>query len=147
MKDETVFMEERHIGACAQLFVRVFAAGPWCEPWTEAVAAERLGQVLETSGGMGLVWYEEGKVTGFLLGLVEAYYTGRVFHLKEMCVAIERQRRGVGKMMMARLEVELGRVGIGEVYLQTWKHSGAEAFYRRMGFRGSRRTVLMVRRW
>ena len=57
------------------------------------------------------------------------------FHLKEMCVAPNAQRRGLGGKLIAELEQYLLRQGISRVFLETGHSAPARTFYERHGYK------------
>ena len=108
-------------------------------------ARDRLAEVLATPGAYGLVRLNK-ETEAFVIGYGEQGYDGRVFYIKEMCVASSLQRRGVGTALMHKLEQALSGNGYGHVYLLTHRDGPAEAFYAKRGYRTSKRTVVMSRR-
>lgn len=130
------------IAACARLFVDVFTAEPWCEPWSETAACARLREVGDTPGALGVVC-REGEVLAFAAGYAETSYSGKVFYVKEMCVHRSWQRRGVGGQLLDFLLAELAGENIKHVYLLTRVDSPAAAFYTGHNFVISGRTQLM----
>lgn len=130
------------IAVCARLFVEVFTAEPWREPWTEATASARLREVDDTPGALGVVCRGRAALA-FAAGYAESSYSGKVFYLKEMCVHRAWQRRGVGGQLLDFLQAELAKEHVRHVYLLTRAESPAAAFYAGSGFVTSRRTQLM----
>lgn len=49
---------------------------------------------------------------GFAFGFVERYERHHLFFLKEMCIAPDRQRSGVGSRIMIQLLKQLGKTGL-----------------------------------
>lgn len=94
----------------------------------------------------GLVAEEDGKLLGFTLGHVEHLNGEQHFYLKEMAVAPERQRNGIGMALMETLCRNLQEMGITIVYLLTLRNSPTETFYRKCGFYPSSQTIVMGRR-
>jgi aminoglycoside 6'-N-acetyltransferase I len=133
------------LDACASLFIAAFNAPPWNDGWTRDTAGRRLRDILESPGALGLL-ASEREAVGFLLGNVEQWHTGEVFHLREMAVHPGHRRRGIGTSLFERLEVDLRSRAIRSIYLMTAKGEGAEQFYTRAGFRASHRQVVMSRR-
>lgn len=60
-----------------------------------------------------------------------------------MCVLSEYQGQGVGKRLLARLEVDLKAQGVGKMYLLTARGGAAEAFYHACGFYSSKKMVML----
>lgn len=132
------------LDAAATLFVVVFNAPPWSERWTEALARNRLNDVLATPGFAGVALHQGNDLCGFALGHVEQWSTGRHFQLQEMCVRTDRQRSGIGTALINALEVRLS--GVEQLYLLTARESPAHRFYEHCGFRPARRQGVMLKR-
>ncbi len=78
MQEITVMGEER-LDACARLYAAVFSSEPWNAPWTETNARDRLQEILDTPGFLGLVVEDEGRMLGFVMGCLMRAVRGRVF--------------------------------------------------------------------
>jgi len=78
-----------------------------------------------------LVAVEEGAgaVVGCVLFRWLGEGSGRLF---QMAVAPERQRRGLGRRLVAELEAEVGRRGAREIVLHA--RAAAVSFYERLGY-------------
>lgn len=90
--------------------------------------------------------HSEEEIVGFALGQVEQWATSRHFLLREICVALQMQRRGVGSQLMQALEDHLREAGIERIVLHTAREGNAQAFYNRCGFHTSARMVMMSKR-
>ncbi len=139
-------LEEADLPECAALFVQVFGAPPWNERWSAKAVARRFDDCWRTPGFFGLLATSEEGIAGFALGQLEQWDTRRHFHLREMCVALEMQRRGVGSQLMQALEDHLREAGVGRIVLHTARESDAQAFYDRCGFHTSAKMVMMSKR-
>ena len=139
-------IEPDDIPRCAELFAAAFAREPWREEWDLADATARLDEVYRTPGAYGLVAEENGEICGFALGYIEHLNREQHFYLKEVAVAPEHQREGVGAALMETLCRNLQGMGITIVYLLTLRNSPAEAFYRKCGFHPSSQMIVMGRR-
>jgi aminoglycoside 6'-N-acetyltransferase I len=139
-------LEEADLPGCAALFVEVFSAPPWNESWDTSTVLRRFDDFWRTPGFFGRLARSEEQIVGFALGQVEHWDVGRHFHLQEMCVALEMQRRGAGSQLMDALEDHLRETGVGRIMLHTARESDAQAFYDRCGFHTSARMVMMSKR-
>lgn len=126
------------------LYLRVFAAPPWNETWHPHMARARLLQIARTPNNRGLAMLgSEGEMLGFALGFIEPWKEGWEYYLKEMCIAPERQRQGLGSRLMRELGTRLAAEGIDRIYLLTARGDLSEAFYTKLGFYTSPKTILM----
>jgi len=139
----TALMTEEHLDDCAALFVDVFSAPPWEEPWELADARKRLGDLFGVPGARGVCLVEDGRLLGFALGQVERSLGADHFRLSEMCVRTSEQRRGLGSTLLRALADALP--GVENWYLQTLRDGDAAAFYEKNGFRPARRMAVYVR--
>jgi GNAT superfamily N-acetyltransferase len=116
------------------LFVEAFGAPPWNVRWSHDAAAERLRSFAAHPRFRGLGLYIDGQATAMVLGWGERWSAGWVFHIKELCVAPERQRRGIGAGLLRRFEETLLAEGYVGVYLETGSEPGSRGFYERSGY-------------
>ncbi len=132
-----------NLADCRDVFIRVFNAAPWNENWQSEAVARRLEDIFQTPGFYGLLCQIEGETTGFVLGNIEQWDETKHFHLREMCVIIVQQRRGVGAALMNALEENLASEGVQKLYLHTARETPAQSFYEKQGFAISARMIMM----
>lgn len=138
-------IEQRHLRACATLFISVFNSPPWNEQWSQDVALLRLEDCFNTPGNYGIVAIVEDKVCGFAIGVIEQYDRTKSFYLKEMCVNSIEQRSGIGTKIMDELYHNLASKGVGMIYLLTMRDTFAATFYEKCGFLSSSKMMMMSR--
>lgn len=129
----------------ARLYTAVFNGEPWNERWRVANANERLSCYRRTPNFIGVEAKEGEVLHGFILGNYEPYQAGKVYVLKEMCVATQVQRKGVGAQMLDKLHSILRDNNIETVNLITRKDSDAESFYMKHGYAQAQRLGLYIR--
>ncbi len=142
----TRHLEASDLAACVELYVSTFAQPPWGETWDPRIVHARLDQIVRTPGSFGVVILAGGGIAGFALGISEPWHEGTHFYLKEMCVAHERQRQGLGTRLMDYLFEELREQDTKRVYLLTARGDMSESFYAKAGFYTSPKMILMARR-
>ena len=123
-----------NLEAGARLYRDVFNGPPWNDEWTVETARTRLAQLTEMPGYYGYGVTLEETLVGFLMGYTEQWYTGKFFHLKEMCVDPDHRRCGIGTELLAHLVDHLERENVTRLYLFTLRDSPARAFYDERGF-------------
>jgi len=117
----------------ASLYVEVFNAPPWQDGWSVPVAAERLRSMASAPRFEALGAYQEGQRVGLVLGNGERWVHGWALHLREMFIAPNVQRSGIGRQLLAEFEHALaGRYQ--NVYLQTGSRVPAHQFYASCGY-------------
>ncbi|RYD23790.1 MAG: GNAT family N-acetyltransferase [Verrucomicrobiaceae bacterium] len=139
--------EEADLDACVEIFVSTFAQPPWEETWDRGVVRERLEQIVRTPGAFGVVVGNGDGLAGFALGFSEPWHEGSHFYLKEMCIAHDRQRQGLGTRLLEFLSGELEGRDTRRIYLLTARGDMSEAFYAKAGFYTSPKMILMARRF
>jgi ribosomal protein S18 acetylase RimI-like enzyme len=123
------------VDGIAGLFVDVFNAPPWSDGWTLDAARERLDGFLSSPTSFGVVFIENDTPVAFALGHIERWIGASHFHLKEMCVSHERQRRGVGAELLELLAAQLRERHVQQIFCETRPDTAAESFYVKAGFR------------
>ncbi len=131
---------------CVGLFVSVFNNPPWDENWDTEAAFQQLDNYRRTPDFYGLIASVDDEVVGFALGFIKRWDRHKQFHLKEMCVATERQRDGVGTALLNKLEEQLKNQGVEQLYLDTVRDTPAQAFYAKNGFYVSPK-IIMMSKW
>lgn len=139
-------VERDNLVECVGLFVSVFNAPPWDENWDTTVAAQRLDDCYNTPGFYGLIAKIDHEAVGFAIGFIERWDKSRHFHLKEICIVTEKQRGGVGTMLLGALEKQLKSQGVKMLYLHTARDTLAQNFYDKNGFYASSKMIMMVKR-
>jgi aminoglycoside 6'-N-acetyltransferase I len=130
-----VNLDPARLDEFCSLYLSVFNAPPWNDGWTHEVVAERLGAFARFPDFLAVAAFEGEVPVGLALGWPERWVNGWHFHLKEMLVANEHRRRGVGAGLMQQLERSLAERNIKCVYLETSPGSAAQRFYEQLGFK------------
>ena len=130
---------------CAKIYTDVFAQAPWNEKWSTDHAFDRLGNFMSNNQSISLVAETQGRVVGFLIGEIEQWQATMHFHLKEICIQPEFQRRGVGRSLCEKLMILLNQVGVTHIFLITHRRGAAQDFYTALGFSQNQNQVVMGR--
>ncbi|NEV64277.1 GNAT family N-acetyltransferase [Thiorhodococcus minor] len=136
-------IDEDDLLACSELYVACFREAPWEEDWSIDDVFERLGDFLSCPKSFAIKATERGQLCGLLIGAIEQWNGARVFWLKEICVAKEAQRQGIGRRLMRELEDALSGEGVSRIYLLTQRDSVPSGFYGSLGFSESTGMILM----
>jgi ribosomal protein S18 acetylase RimI-like enzyme len=139
-------VERSNLTDCIALFAGVFNSPPWNENWEAEAVAQRFADCFHTPGFFGLVATIDSEVVGFAIGFMEQWEKSRQFYLKEMCVAPEQQRLGIGTALMSALEKSLKHQNIEKLYLHTARDTHAQVFYEKRGFYVSSKMIMMAKR-
>ena len=128
----------------AEYYVDTYNAPPWNDKWTEALALERIEEMMDCRGAFGLVCYDDdGSFAGAILGNPELFYDCKQFFVKDFFVRPALQGKGIGSLLLAELETRLIEKGISKLYLFTSRGEQTEGFYQRRGFNTWSGMVLM----
>ena len=123
----------KDVEAFAELFTLVYNAPPWHDGWSVPVAEERLRGLAAAPRFQALGAYQAGTGVGLVMGSGERSVKGWVLHIREMLVAPDLQRSGIGRKLLAEFERSLAGSYIG-VYLQTGGQLPAHEFYASCGY-------------
>lgn len=138
-------VEHSNLTDCVALFVRVFNSPPWNEKWEAKAVTRRFADCYHTPGFYGLVVTVGGEIVGFAIGYIEQWDNSKHFYLKEMCVAPEQQRLGIGTALMNTLEKNLKDQDVEKLYLHTAQDTYAQSFYAKQGFYVSSKMIMMAK--
>src|SRR5450755_1619952 len=123
----------KDVEAFAELYALVYNAAPWHDGWSVPVAKERLRGLAAAPRFEALGAYQARTGVGLVMGSGERSVKGWVLHIREMFVAPDLQRTGIGRELLAAFERSLAGSYIG-VYLQTGGPLPADKFYASCGY-------------
>lgn len=134
------------IDQCAKLFVTVFSNPPWNETWSFETANKRLSDCANSPNFFGALIEDSDALQGFAFGNIQYYGPERHYYLLELCIRTDRQREGIGTMLMASLKERMQRDGVARIYTLTARDTPAHSFYEKLGYYTSSKMAMMVQR-
>jgi GNAT superfamily N-acetyltransferase len=138
-------LESENLVECVDLFLGVFNQEPWNEKWAKSSVIRRFEDCQRTPGFYGLCWQEDSRIEAFAFGYFEQWDENQHFYLKEMCVATQKQRCGIGTQLLDVLTEKLRENGVTKLFLHTARDSIAHDFYLRCGFYISPIMIMMAK--
>lgn len=122
--------------AVRDLFRSVFTAEPWNDDWSDgtqldAYLTDLMGNVNSLSFGL----YDDDRLIALSMGYIKHWYAGTEYVIEELCVARDRQGKGVGTRFLRSVEQTIARRGIRHVFLLTDRALPAFDFYQKAGYR------------
>lgn len=127
-------IEQDDLVACAELYVKVFNTEPWNDKWTADTAFNRLADICNSPGFIGLLLEEDGEVAGAVFGCMEQWYEGMEYNLREIFIDVGKQGRGLGTSLMKALEEGIRAEGGENILLFTARDTPAYQYYIKEGF-------------
>lgn len=92
--------------------------------WQEGWSNETLTRGIDSSGGLAFVWENDNGILGFVC----AHDLGFRAYLSELLVAQQMRGRGVGKILLDRVQTSLAQRGCTILIADVWH--AAVPFYR-----------------
>ena len=112
---------KRDIPAVIDLEQRNFS-----DPWSESVFAEEL----DNPNGVTLVAEHEGTVIGY----INAHHVFENAHINTFCVKETARKKGVGTLLLTKLQQIVSEAGAEELTLEVREHGVAVPLYHSFGF-------------
>ena len=114
--------------------------------WTEETSKKRIKQVLTMDDPFSLIMKDEnGVVYGFVMGYFKQYDDILGYTLEEIVISHEYQNKGLGSILLAKLEEKVKDMGASCIELQAVNDEMHERFYGKAGFANAKNFVLKVK--
>ena len=136
-------MERADIGACSDLFCKVFSAPPWNEDVSPEEAQRYFENCFSLASFRGFVAESGGRIVGLAAGFLKPWRKGMEFYLDEFCVAPSFQGKGIGSSLLDEIRTRLAEEGVFGAMLNTERAYPAYSFYLKNGFSDAGLSVLV----
>ena len=136
-------MERADIGACSDLFCKVFSAPPWNEDVSPEEAQRYFENCFSLASFRGFVAESGGRIVGLAAGFLKPWRMGMEFYLDEFCVAPSFQGKGIGSRLLDEIPTRLAEEGVFGAMLNTERAYPAYSFYLKNGFSDAGLSVLV----
>lgn len=111
--------------------------------WTYEKAYKRIHQVMTIEDAECMVQYDEGKVTGFVMGYYKEFDDLKAYFLEEIVIFAEYQNKGYGTAFLKELEEAVRRNGVEHIELISVNDEHHMHFYKKLGFYAASNLAMM----
>lgn len=102
--------------------------------WTYEKAYKRIHQVMTIEDSECLVQYDNGNMTGFVMGYYKEFDDLKAYFLEEIVIFAEYQNKGYGAAFMEEVERIVRNNGVEHIELISVNDEYHMHFYKKMGF-------------
>ena len=136
-------MEGADIGACSDLFCKVFSAPPWNEDVSPEEARRYFENCFSLASFRGFVAESGVRIVGLAAGFLKPWRKGMEYYLDEFCIVPSFQGKGIGSRLLDEICTRLAEEGVFGAMLNTERAYPAYSFYLKNGFSESGLSVLV----
>lgn len=129
-------------GECAEVLMDAYNRPPWNDNWNREAAIALLTCYYNSPEFMGWTATAGSKIIGCGVGNIEPYYKGNIFYLKELFVAAQYQKLGVGKRLVSAVKQDLAEADVKTIILLT--SDAIFNFYTKCGFNDMEERRIMI---
>jgi len=146
MNSEVKMYGETYLDACTAIYVAAFTAPPMNYHWVTNPKARRyINDLTRTPGFIGYVYEVDGETAAFCLGVLDNYFDGSVYEIREFAVCPKHQRGGTGSAFLRELEIKLAGYDIPAISLSTSRNLPAFEFYLKNGYEEVKENVSLTK--
>ena len=138
-------MKQEDLQACAQILCRVYNNELWMCRWEQETAVSYLADFFEMKKFVGFVLCDEQQVIGAILAHEKIWWNNSEIFVEEMFITPERQRQGLGSLLLQRMEAYIREKGLAGMTLSTNKYAPAPKFYEKNGFFACEHIMFMAK--
>ena len=111
--------------------------------WTYEKAYKRIHQVMTIEDAECFVQYDNGKMTGFVMGYYKEFDDLKAYFLEEIVIFAEHQNKGYGAAFMEELEKVVRQNGVEHLELISVNDEHHMHFYKKLGFYAASNLAMM----
>lgn len=111
--------------------------------WTYEKAYKRIHQVMTIEDAECMVQYDDGKITGFVMGYYKEFDDLKAYFLEEIVIFAEYQNKGYGVMFLKELEEVVRCNGVEHLELISVNDEHHMHFYKKAGFYAASNLAMM----
>lgn len=111
--------------------------------WTYEKAYKRIHQVMTIEDSECFVQYDDGKMSGFVMGYYKEFDDLKAYFLEEIVIFAEYQNKGYGAAFMEELERVVRQNGVEHLELISVNDEHHMYFYKKLGFYAASNLAMM----
>ena len=127
-------MKPSDIGACADILCNVYNNELWQCRWKREIAIEYLTDIFRMQKFVGYVIEDANEILGGVFAHEKVWWNNSEVVVEEIFIKPDKQRQGLGAMLLERVEEYIKEKGLAGITLLTNKYTPAPKFYRKNGF-------------
>lgn len=127
-------MKPSDIGACADILCNVYNNELWQCRWRRETAIEYLTDIFRMQKFVGYVIEDANEILGGVFAHEKVWWNNSEVVVEEIFIKPDKQRQGLGAMLLERVEEYIKEKGLAGITLLTNKYTPAPKFYKKNGF-------------
>lgn len=138
-------MEKSDITACADILCSVYNNEMWQCRWDRETAVEYLTDFFTMKKFVGYVVTEGEEILGGIFAHEKVWWNNSEVFVEEMFIKPELQRKGLGSLLLKKVEEYISENGLAGITLSTNRYAPAPNFYRKNGFTDCEHVLFMAK--
>ena len=122
-----------------------FARPPYKDKWTNQAATNAIKYYYKIKSDI-YICVLNNKIVGFLVARYEPRDKGYLTVIEYFAIKEKFQKKGFGKKLLKRLELDAKNKGSKVIYFNTSRNSFATKFYRKQGYSENKKIVQLGRK-
>ena len=125
---------QNEINKVLDLFIQVFSEPPYEEVWARELAFKRLSEIHERGKDFCLYVEENERIIGLIFCQTQTWQDGIHIIIEDMVVDSNQRNKGVGALLVKKLEKIAKKKGIASIDLLSNTRSKAIYFWKKQGY-------------
>lgn len=138
-------MKANDIEKCAEILCAVYNNELWMCRWDKKTAVEYLTDFFEYRKFVGYVAEEDGELLGGIFAHEKVWWNNSEVYVEEMFVKPDRQRMGIGTVLLHKIEEYVKEHGLAGITLSTNRYAPAPKFYENNNFIHCEHVIFMAK--
>jgi ribosomal protein S18 acetylase RimI-like enzyme len=126
-----------------QLMINEFSKPPYNDKWTISSARESILEGMEK--GVAYICIDKRKIIGFIEVTKEPYHKP-IAIIDNLIVDSSYQRRGIGKLLIKKIEEIYRKKGFLMLYTMTHRKAPAVKFYKKLGYKEGKNYITLIKK-